>query len=72
MFDDCINKKCEAIVFMGEQWGEASIPLKVSGVFDSYNDEYIIIRTTIGKGKSTRQGKSYVSIKALLVLNIEE
>ena len=64
MFDYCVNKKCEAIVFMGDRWGEASVPLKVAGVFDSYNNEYIIIKT--------KHGKSYVSIKALLVLNVIE
>ena len=62
MFDNCINKKCEAIVFMGDRWGEASTPLKVNGILDSYNNEYVVIKT--------KQGKSYISIKALLVLNV--
>jgi len=63
MFDDCINKPCQAIVFMGDQYLESSVPLKIEGIFESYNNEYIVIKR--------KHCKSYISTKTLLVLNVD-
>ena len=63
MLDYCINKSCSTIVFMGEQYLESSVPLKIEGIFESYNNDYIVIKR--------KHCKSYISTKALLVLNVD-
>lgn len=65
MFENYINKKCEAIVLFADSRLESgSQPLRISGILESYDNDYMVLKT--------KKGKSIILIKALLVLNIEE
>lgn len=63
MFDNCIGKKCTAIVFMGDHTLDAAVPLHIDGEFESYDENYIVIKR--------KHCRSYVAIKTLLVLNVD-
>ena len=65
MFGKFINKKCEAIIIFADGHLESgSQPLRINGILESYDNDYMILKT--------KKGKSIISMKALLVLNIEE
>lgn len=62
MFENYIGKQCEAVVIFGNYTSGGSAPLRIKGVLESYNSDYI----TIQNGNQ----ESIISIKALLVLNV--
>lgn len=75
MFDKFIGKECEAIVvFAGYSMEGGSTPLSITGILESYDDDYIIINTKNPKKNRSIEvkGKSIIPIKALLVLNVAE
>lgn len=63
MFDRFIGKKCEAtVVFASFTLDGGSCPKTISGVLESFDKDYIVLKT--------KKGISVISIKALLVLDV--